>query len=51
MRLNDFIQKLKNIEIVHGGHLEVIMADNISVIDPVFSDKYKGRKVVITDQK
>lgn len=31
--------------------LEVVMADDIAVIEPVFSDQYGGKKVVITDQR
>ncbi len=51
MKLNKFIEKLKKIEKEQGKDLEVIMADNISVVEPVFSDKYYGKKVVITDEK
>ena len=51
MQLNKFIEKLRKIEEEHGGGLPVIMADDISVVTPVFSDKYYGKKVVITDQK
>ena len=51
MRLEKFIEKLREIEKEHGKDLEVIMADNISVVEPTFSDKYSGKKVVITDEK
>ena len=51
MKLKIFIEKLKKIEKEQGENLEVIMADNIPVIEPIFSDKYCGKKVVITDQK
>lgn len=51
MKLKVFIQKLKMIESKQGGNLEVIMADNISVVEPFFSHKYHGSKVIITDQK
>lgn len=52
MKLKNFIQKLKNIAEKHGGNAEVIMADNASVISPIFSKKYSSKKnVVITDEK
>jgi len=51
MKLKKFIEKLKEIELKQGENLEVIMADDIPVIEPVFSDEYYGKKVVITDQK
>lgn len=51
MKLKKFIEKLEEIKKEHGGDLDVIMADNISVIDPVFTDKYfNEEKVVITDR-
>jgi len=50
MKLKDFIEKLQRITETHGKELEVVMADDISVVAPVFSDKYPGGKVVITDQ-
>lgn len=52
MTLEKFIKKLEKIKEKHGENLEVIMADNIPVVEPVFSDKYFNQeKVVITDQK
>jgi chitinase len=51
MKLRKFIKKLKEIEKKHGENLEVVMADNIPVVGPIFSDKYLGEKVVITDEK
>ncbi len=52
MKLKKFIQKLKNFEKKHGSDIEVIMADNISVVNPVFSKKYPGKNnIVITDEK
>ena len=53
MKLKDFIKKLKVIAKRKGDNLEVIMADNIPVVSPKFSDKYPGLKpsVVITDQE
>lgn len=50
MKLKKFIEILRNIEKEQGENLEVIMADNIPVVEPIFSDKYYGKKVVITDQ-
>jgi len=50
MKLKKFIQKLQEIKLKQGGNLEVIMADGIPVVEPVFSDKYRGKKVVLTDQ-
>jgi len=50
MKLKEFIQKLERIAKKHGDDTKVIMADNIPVINPVFSKKYPGKKnVVITD--
>ncbi len=52
MKLKEFIKKLERIAKKHGDDSEVIMADNISVVDPVFSKKYSnGKSVVITDEK
>lgn len=51
MRLKQFIKKLKEISKKHGEKLKVVMADNIPAVDPIFSDKYKGKKVVITNGK
>lgn len=52
MKLKDFIRKLKIIAKNKGDDLEVIMADNIDVVSPKFSDKYPRSKscVIITDQ-
>lgn len=51
MKLKKFIEELTKIEKEHGGNLQVIMADAITVVSPVFSNKYhRGKKVVITDQ-
>jgi len=52
MKLKDFIKKLKNIAEEHGDDAEVIMADEIPVVEPVFSDKYSaGKNIVITDER
>ncbi|MFA6171628.1 MAG: hypothetical protein WCW77_03155 [Patescibacteria group bacterium] len=51
MKLKDFIKKLKTIEKTQGGNCEVIMADNIPVVSPIFSESYQSKKkVVITDR-
>lgn len=52
MKLKKFIKKLQEIEKQYGKDSEVIMADYIPVVGPIFlSDKYLGDKVVITDKK
>lgn len=52
MKLKEFIKKLRSIEKKYGEDLEVVMADYIPVVSPVFSDKYYAeKKVVITDEK
>ena len=50
MKLKKFIEKLKEIEKDNGSDIEVVMADYISVVKPVFVQHYGG-KVIITDQK
>jgi len=51
MKLKNFIAKLNKISRERGDDLEVIMADNIPVVSPVFSTDYQNKKVVvITDQ-
>lgn len=51
MKLKKFIEKLEEISREHGEDSEVIMTDDIAVIEPIFSDQYNSKKVVITDQK
>ena len=52
MKLNIFIEKLQEIEKAHGENAEVVMADFVSVVRPVYlTNKYTGNKVVITDGK
>jgi len=53
MKLKDFIKELKAIVKKKGDDFEVIMADNMPVVSPKFSDKYPGPKpcVVITDKE
>lgn len=51
MKLKDFIKKLNNLAQEYGDDIEVIMADEIPVVDPVFSDGYSaGENIVITDE-
>jgi deoxyhypusine synthase len=51
MKLREFIQKLKKIESEQGEDIEVVMADNIPIVSPVFLDNFFGKKVIITDQE
>ena len=51
MKLKNFIKKLENIKEKQSEDLEVVMADNISAIKPIFKKNYFGRdKVIITDK-
>lgn len=50
MKLKEFIKKLEEIKNGKGENIEVVMADNIPVVEPIFSDQYHGKKVIITDQ-
>ena len=49
MKLKKFIEELKKISEKHGENLEVVMADNIPVVAPVFLKV--DQEVVITDEK
>ncbi|MCK5123432.1 MAG: hypothetical protein KAQ87_04810 [Candidatus Pacebacteria bacterium] len=53
MKLKKFIEKLKRVAEKHGDDTEVVMADNISVINPVFVKKnhFNEKVVVITDEE
>lgn len=53
MRLDKFIKKLERLANNCGGSAQVVMADNILVVDPVYEENYPRHKkvVVITDQK
>lgn len=52
MGLKEFIEKLERIAKKYGDDTKVIMADNVSVVNPVFSRKYVDKKnVVITDKE
>ncbi|MEK7586537.1 MAG: hypothetical protein AAB453_01560 [Patescibacteria group bacterium] len=50
MKLKNFIKKLEKISKKYSGNLEVVMADNIAVIKPIFKKNFRGcSKVIITD--
>lgn len=51
MKLKQFIEKLKGISKEYGEELDVVMADNISVVEPICLDYCGRKKVVITDVK
>lgn len=52
MKLTEFIQRLNELSRKYGDDAEVIMADNIPVVSPVFSEDYPNKKsIVITDKK
>ena len=52
MKLDKFIKKLQEIKRREGDNIEVVMADNIPVVSPVFFENFVDRKVVvITDEK
>lgn len=52
MKLNKFIKKLEQIESRHGDSVEVLMADGIQVVCPVYLKDFFGSKaVIITDEK
>jgi hypothetical protein len=52
MKLKEFIQKLQEIAKEHGDSAKIVMADNISAVDPVFLRKYPNKNnVVITDKE
>jgi len=52
MKLKKFIQKLENLSKKHGDDTKVIMTDNVSVVNPIFSKRYPNKKnIVITDKK
>ena len=52
MILKKFIEKLENIRKKHGENMEVVMADNLTVVEPVFMKNYSvNEKVIITDKK
>lgn len=52
MKLESFIRKLEELSEEHGDDMEVLMADNMLVVDPIFSSGYQNKKsIVITDEE
>ncbi len=52
MKLKKFIKKLEKIAGKYGDNAEVVMADNIPVVNPVFRENCPDdKKVVITDEE
>ena len=52
MKLKEFIEKLERIAKEYGDDAKVIMADNIPVVNPVFSREYPDKEnIIITDQE
>jgi len=45
------VKKLENIAKKYGDDAEVVMADNISVANPVFKNYSNVKSVIITDGK
>lgn len=51
MKLKNFLKKLNSIQKQYGDNIDVVMADNIDIVEPICSD-YRGKtKVIITDEK
>lgn len=52
MKLKKFIKRLQEIKEEYGEDAEVVMADFIPVVEPVFlPNKGSGNSIVITDEK
>lgn len=52
MILKEFIKKLEKVAKEHGVDAEVVMADGILVVDPVYLENFPNKKIIIiTDQK
>jgi len=52
MKLDKFIKKLQKIKNKEGNNVDIIMADNIPIVSPVFLKNFVDRKVIIiTDKK
>lgn len=52
MILKKFIKELERVAKKRGESIEVVMADGIPVVDPVYLENFVNRQtVVITDQK
>ena len=49
MKLKNFIEKLKELSEKHGDNLEVVMADYIPIVAPIFLEDEQA--VIITDGK
>lgn len=51
MILKEFIENLQTIQKEHGDNHEVVMADCVPVVRPIFSDDYNGKsRIVVTDK-
>lgn len=51
MKLKIFIELLQEISGRHGENLDVVMADDKFVVEPVFFEDGGYTKVIITDEK
>jgi len=52
MELDKFIKKLQGIQSKHGDSIEVLMADGLPIVDPVYlKDFFNEMAVIITDRK
>lgn len=52
MKLKKFIKKLQKISKEHKTSIDVVMADGIKIVDPVYLENFVNKKVVvITDEK
>ena len=52
MKLQKFIEKLEGISKIHGADAEVMMADGIHVVNPVYLERFKNQQaVIVTDQE
>lgn len=52
MKLKNFIERLDKLAEKCGDKMEVVMADNIKIVNPIFRKNYQGcARVIITDGK
>ncbi|MBU4369884.1 hypothetical protein KKG58_03945 [Patescibacteria group bacterium] len=52
MKLQKFIKYLQEIRKNHNDNIEVVMADGVSIVEPIFFNDYNGKtSIVITDEK
>ena len=52
MELKEFVQRLNKLSEKYGDDTEVIMADNMPVVNPIYSNNYPSKSsIVITDTK